>query len=287
LVLGSSPATAGAAAPADTSEAEALYSQGKKQYDIGEYEQALALWKEAYTKLGDAPELQSVRHTLVYNILSAEIRIYEVSDDVTHLRRAKSLLQTYLDKHEQLYEDTPEAIEEREATASKLAEVDEMLAAAEAKLEQDGVAPTAGTTAPKTEEREPDPTDPANAKLARIQEIRADPVLNKQDKKNQAFILGGSVTAGAGGILMVVGLVYRPGGTVVTTDASGEESTRDIGGPVGYVLMGAGAAAVVAGVTVLAIGAKRRKALRAPRVEASLAPQLAPGRYGAGATLRF
>lgn len=281
-LLSLQPQLAQAAAPADTSEAQDLYAQGKKHYEIGEYERALELWKEAYATLGDSADLQEVRHTLVYNILEADIRVYEVNKDITYLRRAKTLLESYLNKHKQLYEDTPKALEEREATAARLVEVEEMLKAAE--TEQAGGPASTGVAPEEAKGGKPDLT---KAKLARMREIRADPALTKQNKRYGAFIIGGSVGTGVGATVLIVGANRTPGTEVMTTNPDGTVSTEVIEGNSGYVLMGVGAIALAAGITFLVIGTKRRKKLRTPRLESSFFPYATPQQAGMGASFSF
>jgi tetratricopeptide (TPR) repeat protein len=284
-----------AAGPAadKTDEAKRLYNEGKTHYDIGEYEKALDLWKQAYTKLDDSPELQTVRHTLVYNILEAEIRVYEVSKDVTHLRRAKSLLETYLKKHNEIYEDTAEASEERTNTEARLAEVERMLA------EADANAPAAPSMVPSgeggTQQAGPEkagPPDLGQAKMDRLHEIQTNPALKKKDRMYKGFIVGGAVGMGVGGGLMIAGGVIGLGNAVEqTVDEFGNPVGVDSGGGgldgSGAAVAGTGLLLTGAGLGFLVAGVILRKKLRKPRTISSVSPFRGYGSYGMSATLRF
>ena len=123
------PAQRAQAAPAEEgqSEAQRLYLDGKTHYEVGEYEEALELWKQAYAKVDDTAENLQVRHALVYNIAEAEAQVFQIKKDITHLRRAKTLLDRYLSNHETLYGDSQDAAHDRADAQTKLEEIEGLL----------------------------------------------------------------------------------------------------------------------------------------------------------------
>ena len=281
------------AAPASSSaleEAKALYAEGKSHYDVGDYEKALNLWKQAYAKLDDSAEMQTVRHTLVYNILEAQIRVYEVNKDITYLRRAKTLLESYLAKHREIYSDTPEAIEERKTTETRLAEVEDMLA----KAEQEESTPAPATTAvPSSGQAAAGP--PANEtagqryarlRVERLREIERTPELKRLDRRYKAYIIGGGVGLGVGLIMLSSFAAMDPNATSFDP-LTGE--TVDLG-PGRRIATGSiGAVLTIGGGVFLGIGAVKRKKLRqpTPAQTAAFAPYATPEGWGVAGSFKF
>jgi tetratricopeptide (TPR) repeat protein len=285
------------AAPASSSaldEAKALYAEGKSHYDVGDYEKALGLWKQAYAKLDDSAEMQTVRHTLVYNILEAQIRVYEVNKDITYLRRAKTLLESYLAKHREIYSDTPEAVEERKSTEVRLAEVEEMLANAE--QEQSTTAPPSGAApAPAPAGTQPTAGPPANEtpgqkyarlRVERLREIERTPELKRLDRRYKAYIIGGGVGLGVGLIMLTSFAAMDPNPTVFDP-ITGE--TEELG-PGRRIATGAiGGLLTIGGGVFLGIGAVKRKKLRqpTPAQTATFAPYATPNGWGVAGSFSF
>ena len=118
-------------------------------------------------------------------------------------------------------------------------------------------------------------------------EIRADPALSKQNKRDGAFIIGGAIGTGIGAVILGVGANLTPGTQVTTTNPDGTTSTDVIEGNSGYAVMGVGAVALAAGITFLVIGTKRRKKLRTPRLASSVFPYATPAQAGMGASFSF
>jgi tetratricopeptide (TPR) repeat protein len=230
-------------------EAKALYKEGKVAFETGDYEDALALWKQAFRKVDDRPEFQTIRHTLVYDISEAHVRVYEVGRDLTNLRKAKTLLEQYLANHVKLYGDDASARSDRAATETRLSEIQSMLEEAEAE------APPAPRPGKRGAKKTAAPDDPVtNAKLARMREIQRDPELYRKDKRYKNMTIAGAVLTSVGGLaaLPIVG-----GGALQTG---------------GWATVGGGAILLAAGIPLLVVGVTRGKKLRAPQPLPEAAP---------------
>ncbi|MDV7390329.1 hypothetical protein RZS08_03195, partial [Arthrospira platensis SPKY1] len=104
-------------------EAKQAFEAGSREYKLGNYEQAVALFERSY-------EL-SERPALLFNIAQAYARKYEIDDDVENLRKAKKLYANFIVDMEAAGELDPEA----KADAERLsAEVDTQIEAHEQRL---------------------------------------------------------------------------------------------------------------------------------------------------------
>ncbi len=273
-------------AEAGPSEAEQLYRQGKTHYEIGEYEKALEFWKQAYAKVDDNAENLQVRHALVYNIAEAEMQVFEISQDITHLRRAKTLLDRYLSNHQSLYGDSEGAVRDRADAQEKLDEVTARIAEAEAA----GLGRSGGESSdPPAEGPEPAEAteegelDLAQATLARREAIKNDPELRRKDKMYTGFIYGGGAAIGVGAVLVIVA------GPVGLATAAGNAASDPFGGPyfdgTGGVVAVSGLLVAAGGVGLLTAGVVLRKKHRKPQLQARFAPY--GSREGFGAAARF
>lgn len=253
-------------------EAQQLYLEGQGHFETADYLMALSYWKEAYGRLTADPSTQEIRNTLVYNISEAQIKAYEINRNPTHLRKAKLLLEDYLAKHQELYGDSEQAVLERTQGRERLEEVKDLLAKAEAAGEKASPIPDPREDGPIADTVEPDqPQDPAlTPKQRRRAQIENDPELKKLDKKHSAYIIAGSVTLGVG--VISGGAAF--GGYAAT--------------PIGAIFLGTiGVAGIVTGATLLGVGVKRRKKLRAPVQLESAGAWIDPNGGGAALRLRF
>lgn len=240
-------------APADPAVAQArqLYLEGQGHFELAEYLMALSYWKEAYAKLTARASTQEIRNTLVYNISEAQIKAYEINRNLTHLRKAKLLLEDYLAKHQELYGGSEEAVLERTQGRERLELVKNMLDKGEAAGESASPIPDPRRDGPASDVADQEQEQPEGPVLTPEQqrrlEIDNDPELKKLDKKHTAYIIAGSVTLGVG---------VLAGGSAI----GGSAAT-----PIGALFLGTiGLAGIVTGATLLGVGVKRRKKLRAP-----------------------
>lgn len=123
-------ATAPEPAPAtDLTEAQRLYEDGRAAYDTFNYDVAINLWTTALARLPQTPEAGGVRNALVYNLASAQLKAYALDKDVIRLKRARLLLESYLEQEHQAGAADPADVERVEA---QMAEIDAELAKTEA-----------------------------------------------------------------------------------------------------------------------------------------------------------
>lgn len=203
--------------------------------------------------------------------------IYGPLEDVTHLRRAKSLLQTYLKKHREIYENTPEAEEERQTTERRLAEVEQMLADAEAQAA--AAPPMDGAIA---EEPKAPALNIRQAKQDRLMEIRQTLELMKLDKRYKGMIVGGSVGAGLGLILIIASPVVAVQNVTEEFDGGGGGVDGSAAG-----VFWTGLLFTAVGVGILMPGVAKRKRLRRPVLTSRVTPYAGFGSYGVSATVNF
>jgi hypothetical protein len=279
-------------------EAKSLYKDGEDKFETADYEEALALWKRAFSILPDGEETRTMRHALVYNIAEAHSRAYEVSRNPTHLRKAKILLENYRADHRALYGDEPDAVKERGEVDDRIAELDKKIAASEAAGE--AAAPLSegeGEVAPQPQPQ-PDPNQkpppqpkPLSPNAQWEQSIRADPQLGPIWVKGGKQVGSGATLVALGGFFTLVGgglvaygsyLRSTPDDGLIQLNGSGSFGFGAAFGVIGLSML-------IPGAVVLALGvSKRNEVKRArPRPSGMLYPSMVPRGAGFGYTLRF
>ena len=83
-----SPVARAAAAPPAAESPEQLYEEGRKDYRLGRFQDAIDKWEKAYA-IAELP-------LLLYNIALAYRQLYDVSADVEDLRKGKVVLKNFL-----------------------------------------------------------------------------------------------------------------------------------------------------------------------------------------------
>jgi len=231
------------AAPEDSGalrDAEALYKRGRTSFETANYLEAIDLWEEAYGLVQDVPENAAIKAALIYNIAAAQEKAYDIDTDITHLRQAAVLMETYAGSVPSLYGDEGEAAIELEKIEKRLAELRQRIEEAEA-------------AAPQTD---PDPAPHPEV---------IEPTF-KPDPRAKPLIIAGAVTAGLG----VVGLGLMAGGLAMGSSANeldedvSLEDRRDqfdrgrSGNTLAYVGGAAGGVLLVTGAVLLGLGLKKR-----------------------------
>jgi hypothetical protein len=192
------PASASAQSPDELAKVERLYNEGRDLYETADYDGAIAKWTEAYSLLGDSAESAEIRTTLLYNLSSAHEAAFDIDGDVTHLTKAKVLLERFAQQIDGLY--TGEAGElERQRVHERVAGIDAKLAAArgdETKSPQDDdpVEPVEPAT-------EPDPEPVA----------QPDPPTDHPKTANKPLLIAGSASLvlGLGGLGLGVAAIFK------------------------------------------------------------------------------
>ena len=285
LAIAPSTASAGPSTSAEDptlSRARDLYTRGKGQFDTANYTAAIELWTEAYTTLPDSPEYARIKALLIYNIASAREKAYEIDRDLTQLRQARVLLQSYADAIPQLYGETEEGLEEAQKVEARIASLDESIRLAEV----EAVAPPPTTDQPVTR---PTPVAPPEEGLA--------PVTPAPDPLARGMLAAGGTFVGlgaAGLATMIAGLVIGDGANDIDEidpddiEARRLQFDRGRSGNVMAIAGGVIGGIFVAGGSVL-IALSRRRATRGPdtRAPLTLRPSLGPTFGGLQLRARF
>src|SRR5262245_12089400 len=99
-VRASEPATEPPTATAPTSDpaidhARALYKEGEARFATADYLKAIELWTEAFTSVPDTSDAAYIKGVLIYNLATAHEKAFEITGDISHLRQAKVLMESY------------------------------------------------------------------------------------------------------------------------------------------------------------------------------------------------
>jgi tetratricopeptide (TPR) repeat protein len=261
---GAPPPAPAPAAPAVTPEeetplqrAEQLFRRGVTRYETARYDEAVQLWTEAYEILEPTRENRAIRNDLVYNISSAQVEAYRIDRDPKRLRQAKQLLERYVAVYRELSEGDDTSEQEIGQAETRIAEIDAMLDDAERRARI---------------EREQRGTGPATAAAKR---------------QARALVISGAAVTSFG----VVGLAVAFAGVGMGVQADrrfeDEPGQRELNrrrGRQANVLIATGTALGVAflaaGITLLVIGKRNERKLRANAVAWG-------GTYGLGLSGRF
>ena len=238
-------AVAGDAQPQSLADAEALYKKGRTSFETANYLEAIELWTEAYGLVDDAPENAAIKAALIYNIAAAQEKAYGIDTDITHLRQAAVLMETYARSVPSLYGDGPEGTAELEKVEARLAELRTRIEEAEAAM--------------------PEPEDPLPEDPAPEPQPQPEPT---PDPKAKPLIIAGAVVAGLG----LAGVGVMAGGLAMGSAANDLEDDQSIedrrsqfdrgrtGNTLAYVGGIAGGALLVTGAVLMGIGFKKRSA---------------------------
>jgi hypothetical protein len=82
---------------ADLSEARRLFHEGGTRYEAADYEGAVEKFTEALTSAKEAGSNDfQVRGLLLYNIGKAHVRAYDTTQDIVHLRQARTIYKQFI-----------------------------------------------------------------------------------------------------------------------------------------------------------------------------------------------
>lgn len=301
LTTGSPLVQAAVVAPAEDPavvESRALYDEGKARFDTFDYEGAVELWTKAYAKLPE--ESAGVRNAMVYNIATAQEKAYDLDKDVQHLRQAVLLLEQYVKNYKAIYKKTPETKAEVDKAEARIAVLKERIERAE---RGEDASPPPVTTPPDTPADTGDGSGPVDGiAWSTGHDPPPDPALvdknrrlSAEERKTDSMLIVSYVALSVGGLFLLTGAGSLWGGSRLgnAPEPDPTDPTADPEAPDGRGLRGAGygqlafgAANVIAGVTLLAVGFDRRKKARQGTL-VSGAPVVAPGFAGASVRVRF
>ena len=273
------PATA-QAAPADDdeaalAEARAMFERGRSKYDTFDYEGAIDLWQQAYSKV---PESQAgVRNAMVYNIALAQEKAFEVDKDVAHLRQAVLLLESWVASYKAMFKKTPETEAEVGKAQARIAE----LKARIAKIESGGEA--AQPSSPPS----PSTDITFDTGYTPPPEVRRERDKARAANRSEGLIAAGWTLTGIGAPVFLIGTSVL---VSAATDSGKKENplykdsdARRGGVRGGIITMVIGAGMLTAGGILLGKGYKQKKAIEEGQY--SVAPYF--DRHGGGAAFQM
>jgi hypothetical protein len=254
-----------AAAESAVDEAQQLFIDGANKFDTADYAGAIELWTQAYALVPNLPEYAAIKARLIANLAAAQERAYAIDSEVSHLKQAKILLESYRGSIDVIYPNGVERERERAWVADRLGKIDVEL---QAVADREAAARA----------NEPEPKRPR--------------------KPGQALVISGSVLTGlgvAGLSMMVAGMVVGGQNNDIADIPSNDldaRLSRFSQGRLGNALAiagGVGGAVLVgAGVALLVVGVKKKRAAGSESPAGiTLVPVLDPSQMGVGVVGRF
>lgn len=295
MSLATPAAAAPAADPDPTLEAvNKRYQEGLKARDAGDFVTAAESFTSAYKDI--PPKSREIRASVLFDLVDARRNAFAEGEGPGQICECERLLGDYLAEVKQLLGARADKVPDTRKAKKLLAEVRKQIAAL--KLENpalDCAATTVERPAPEPEEPPPPPPEPALS--ATPPALGPDPA---QLRRARTLVIAGSVTTGLGGVMLGVmagGLVIGrnaeqdgqsltqqglAAGAPLSEDDPALQSLIDRGHTGNRLAIAGGVIAtiaVAAGVTMLVLGLRARKAAKPARAA------LVPG--PAGLTLRF
>lgn len=227
--------------------ARKLYDKGRAKFETFDYVGAIDLWTQAYEMLPDEERYADIRARLMFNLAAARLEAFDIDEKISHLRQAQRLMDIYVDSlgpgHE---EDAKEAEQWQQRIADRLAQAERSAALRRATPKNDA----------------PPPVDPRATKRARVLVIAGASVL--------AIGVAGLAAMGGGlgwGAKLESDARKDASAMPPPTAGSFDKVVAHGHAANGLAIAGAaiGGAAVIAGVVMLAVGA-RTKARAGQRV---------------------
>lgn len=251
----------------DPAVARFLFDQGLDAYEAEDYASAAQHWTEAHELMAQTPELSAGRRVLGFDLAQAQMRAYDSDHDEARATAAKPLLESFV-----AWVDRPGHTMDEGETQDRLRAL-EFLERIESESSPPAPVPAPGLAAPAAVQDEAPPVEPTPSGTGLL-------------------IGGGLALGGSVGSVIAAFASLAAGRAAEERYNSGQENMdlseidaaeRDgrranigvLTSATSVVLLG------VAGVTMLAIGARRRKR----HVSASAA--LTPTSAGASVSLRF
>ena len=271
LAAPSSPSSPDAAETVDAEEASApardAFEQGLDAYEAGDYAAAVRHWTEAHDLMGESPELSGGRRVLGFDLAQAQMRAHAADGDPRRLDAARPLLEAYIAWVDRPGHTMDEGEKQDRARAVELlAQID----------------------------REDTPPAPVPPRVDSAPPSSPPPPATAEPKPTGTGLLIGGGVALAGGIGSIVGAVvseaagskaedaYNSAVAAADSDAVAAATRAGRRANVGFIASTASAVLLTAaGVTMLAIGGRRRKRY----ISASAA--LTPSSAGASMSVRF
>lgn len=245
--------------------ARTLYREGEARFATADYLKAIELWTEAFTSVPDTSDAAYIKGVLIYNLATAHERAFEITGDISHLRQAKVLMESYAASIATLVPDEKAREVERARITERLNAVTGAIGKWDAERERERKAKRGGGE----EDRAP------------------------EQKNGKALVGAGAGLLGLG----VVGLAVMTGGLVMgkrandisgidPNDIPGRRDQFDRGRVGNGMAIGGGVAGgvlLVTGAVLLGVGLSQR----AKSQRTAWAPMLAPRVAGLAIAGRF
>ncbi len=263
-----SPAEAGASQEPDPAVAQSrsLFEQGLDAYDAEDYAGAARSWTEAHALMAQTPELSESRRVLGFDLAQAQMRAYEQDNDPSRVAAAKPLLKGFV-----AWVDWPGHTMDESEKQDRLRAI-ELLSQIESESENESEAPPATAVPP-----------PAFIPPTAVSQDAPPPA---SPKPNGTGLLIGGGLALAGGVASTIAVFVALGSgraaedefnrAMAAQDDAGISAANRDGRRANIGVLTAASSAVLlgaAGVTMLALGARRRK--RSVSASAALSPSSA------------
>ncbi len=249
-------------------KARVAYDDGKKAYNLGEFDRAVELWKQGYEYKDDP--------IFLFNIGQA----YRQNGD--H-QKALFFYRAYL-------REDPRA-RNRDDVEARIAELGKLMEAQQNAVESPPSEPVTPTVDP-----EPAPTEPAPSQPP----PEAPLIRDEGSRPGRGLKIGGIVAGGAGVAAVATGVVFllrsssiegeleeaAASGMPWTSDLMDRESQGKSAQTIGFIAVGVGAACLITGATLFTMGARKDAAARR-EVQArwQLAPTVSPDTVGVSVSL--
>ena len=258
------PGGAATSAPVPVSNQD-IHARASARYEAGDYAGAIRLWAPAYAQMDASEQNRVNRTTLVFNMVAAHERMFELDADVAHLRAARGLLRKHIGVYRSTYEMTT-------ATRDEIIRMQRRSGELDAKLEGALAASAAAAWA----------ADPRAQKQEAKHILRADPELKRRNT-------AGGVMLGGGIALVATGIAVGAGTMVSCCFLWGSPTPREnaIMATAGGVAVG-GAVLIVSGIAMRVVADRQAndKAETNAR-KMRLLPQVGPRQAGLGFSGRF
>lgn len=264
------------APPTDGPSAGELFRDGQARADAADYKGAIIKFEEAFALLPDEEANEGTRNRLRVELVRAHEKAFDIDGDMTHLTKAKVLLEDYRSSLD------PGETENVEWADAQHADIEEKLA----QIRADAEAARAAAEAEQAEEEE-EPSPALEISPPGQTPVDAPP---PDPKAGSSLIVAGGILGGLGvgsAIMMAAGLAKANNAvdTFETEPAKREKARNDnqLGNTLGIAGGVAAGVFLTAGAVLIALGVKKKQNNR----RTAVAPMINSEQIGAVLRARF
>ena len=269
----------------DRERARSLYNEGKVAFDLANFDEAIEKFEQAYALMSAANDSDTykVLSLIVRNLSLAHRKAFELKQQEINLQKALILLKRY---QSQLGDIEPTEDFLQEEIDTQLADAAEAIAELEAQIASLEPEPE-----PEPGPSQDSPQDPTQDGVIESVEPAA------PGKPAKPMFIAGGAMLGIGAAGAAVGITGAMMGRSATNDAADSAPSPDAerqdliskgntGNMLAFIGIGVGSAGVIAGVALIAVGVKRKRATGATS-DVAVAPILGRERAGLQVQWRF